>query len=206
MLTTGELLKNEREKRGYTFQQIEKITKIRSKNLEAIEQSDWDQFSSQTYVIGMVRSYGKFLRINEEKLLAVFRREYELKDEIRSQSTMQKKHFTPYAQRVLRLIAIIVIIAFASYFGYQLKLFLSPPHLIIISPKQTIFKSEKKVELVGKTDKESIVTVNGERIYQNKENVFRIFIPLANPENKVIIEVVGANGKKTVLHKTLKKI
>lgn len=206
MLTIGELLKNQREKAGYTFQQIEKITKIRSKNLEAIEQSNWGQFSSHTYVIGMVRSYGKFLGIDEEKLLGIFRREYEQKDEIRSESKMQKKHFIPYAQRVFKVIVIMVIIALMSYFGYQLKLFLSPPHIIIISPKQTVFKSEKKVELVGKTEKESIVTVNGERVYQNRENVFRIFIPLANAENKVVIEVVGANGKKTVLHKTLKKI
>lgn len=205
MLTVGNLLKNEREKAGYTFQQIEKATKIRSKNLEAIEQSDWDQFSSHTYIMGMVRSYGKFLKINEDKLLAVFRREYEQKDEIKSQSNIQKK-FIPHAQRTFRLIVIIVIISLVSYFGYQLKLFFSPPHVTIINPTQTVFKNEKKVELVGKTEKESIVMVNGERVYQNKENVFRIFIPLANPENKVVIEVVGANGKKTVLKRIFKKI
>lgn len=206
MLTTGKLLKNEREKKGYALGEVEKITKIRSKNLEAIEQSDWDQFSSSTYVIGMVRSYGKFLRIDEEKLLGIFRREYEEKNTIHKQSTIPKKHFIPPIHRTFRIIVLFLIILFLSYFGYQFTLFFSPPHITLISPSHTEFKNEKKIELVGKTNKESIITINGERAYQNKENIFKFSVPLADKENKVIIEVVGSNGKKTVLEKIFKKL
>ncbi len=206
MLTTGKFLKNEREKKGYTLGQIEKITRIRSKNLEAIEQSNWDQFSSHTYVIGMVRSYGKFLGIDEEKLLGIFRREYEGENITHKQNVIPKRHFIPPIHRTFRIIVLFLIILFMSYFGYQLTLFFSPPHITIISPTQTEFKNEKKIELLGKTNKESIVSVNGERVYQNNENIFKISIPLVVGENTIVIEVIGSNGKKTVLKKILKKI
>ncbi|HLD26780.1 MAG TPA: helix-turn-helix domain-containing protein [Patescibacteria group bacterium] len=206
MFTTGKFLKSAREQKGYTIQQVEKFTKIRSKNLDAIEHSKWNQFSSRTYIVGMVRSYGKFLKIDETQLLGIFRREYEEKNTAHKQNVIQKKHFTPPIHRTFRIITLILIILLITYFGYQLTLFFSPPRITLISPSRTEFKNEKKIELVGKTNKESIVTVNGERVYQDKENIFKIFVPLVNRENTVLIEVVGSNGKKTVLKRTFMKI
>lgn len=206
MLTAAEMLRQERERQKITFQQIEKLTKIRKKNLEALERGDWHQFSSKIYIVGMIRSYGKFLKINEEKLLAVFRREYEQKEEMKFQKGIANKHLAPLAQSVFKVVTLVVILIFIAYFGYQLAVFLSPPKIIIISPTKNTFKREEKIELVGTVDKESIVTVNGERVYQNKENVFTISIPLIPGENHVTIEVVGANGRKTIVKKTFKKI
>lgn len=206
MLTIGNLLENEREKKEYTLQHVEKKTKIRSKNLEAIEKDDWQKFHSKTYIIGIIRSYAKFLKIDQEKLLAIFRREYEQKEEVKYKTNIPQKHFTPYIQYVFKVIIILLVCIFVLYFGYQLKLYFSSPVVVILSPKQTAFKHENKIELIGKIDKESIVTVNGERVYQNKENIFRIFIPLTQKKNIVTIEITGMNGKKTVVKKIFKKI
>lgn len=63
----------------------------------------------------------------------------------------------------------------------------------------------KKIELVGKTEKEASVTVNGERVYTNEEQIFRTFIPLVLKENIVRIEVTGANGRKATITKTFYK-
>lgn len=205
MLTTGEILKEEREKRNLTLADIEKTTRIRKKNLEAIEKNDWENFSSKTYILGIIKSYGKFLHLDEEKLAAFFRREYEKKEEVRFKQKISKSHLTSETKKMFQRMIAFILLAFFLYFGYQLKIYFSPPKVEIISPKVTVFKREEKITLIGKTEKEAMITVNGERVYQNKDNVFSVTVPLSQSKNEVIIEVIGANGRKTTIKKIFKK-
>jgi len=205
MLTIGEILRNERERKGLTLEEIEKKTKIRKKNLLAVERNDWKIFPSKTYIIGIIKSYGKILGLDEEKLIAFFRREYEKKEEIRFKEKVSKAYFTPQAKKILKISILFILLVFCLYFGYQLMIYFSPPKIEILSPQQSVFKREERIKLVGKTEKEAIVKVNGERVYQNKDAVFEIVIPLINPKNEVIIEVTGANGRKTIIKKIFEK-
>jgi cytoskeletal protein RodZ len=205
MLSIGEILKRERKNKGLTLEQIEKTTRIRYKNLLAIEKSDWDSFHSKTYILGIIKSYGKYLGLDEEKLAAFFRREYEQKEDIHFKSKVSKKQLTPRAKRIFLISLGILISLFVFYFGYQLKIYSSPPKITILKPQTTEFRNIDKVELVGQVEKESIVTVNAERVYQNDQQIFSTFIPLTKQKNEVIIEVTDANGKKTVVRKVFDK-
>jgi len=82
-----------------------------------------------------------------------------------------------------------------------LKIYFSPPHLLIVSPKTNNFTVENRVKLVGKTEKDAMITIIGERIYQNKDGIFTYELPLNEGENKLVIELTGANGKKTTVEK-----
>jgi len=95
----------------------------------------------------------------------------------------------------------LILAFFLIYFSYQMKIYFSPPKVEITAPKKNSFVNENKIELVGKVEKEATVTVNGDHIFTDKENVFRTFIPLTEKQNKVIIVVTGANGKKTTVEK-----
>lgn len=206
MLTTGEILQRERKNKNISLEEIEKVTKIRKKNLIAIEQNKWDGFPSKTYILGVIKSYGKYLNLNEEKLAAFFRREYERKEDIAFKTRVSKKHFTPHRKRFFIATLAIVFIIFGIYFGYQIISFFSPPTVTIIEPQKTQFRNEDKIELVGKTEKEAIVLINGERVFLDKDNVFHVNVPLASTKNFITIEVTGANGKKTVVNKVFEKL
>lgn len=205
MLTIGEIILRERERRNLTLEEIEKKTKIRKKNLAAIENNNWKKFPSKTYIVGIIKSYGKFLNLDEEKLIAVFRRQYEKKEEIKFKEKISKTYFTPQTKKLLKISIFFILLFFTLYFTYQLKIYFSPPKVSILSPKGTVFKKEEKIELIGKTEKESIIYINGERIYQDKNNNFETTIPLLNRKNQVIIEVIGPNGRKTIIKKVFEK-
>ncbi|MGB4966548.1 MAG: helix-turn-helix domain-containing protein [Microgenomates group bacterium] len=205
MLTTGQILKKERERLGLTLENVEKATKIRKKSLIDIENGDFKKFASKTYVLGIIRSYGDFLNLDALKLAAFFRREYERTDESSFKQRVGKQELTSNRKRVFGFIIALVLICFGAYFAYQVKLYLTPPQISIISPTKTSYKNEQKIELVGKTEKEASVTVNGERVYTNEEYIFRTFIPLVLKENIVRIEVTGANGRKATITKTFYK-
>lgn len=205
MLTTGKLLQKERERKGLTLEDVERATRIRKKSLIDIEAGNFKKFASKTYVLGVIHSYGDFLDLNVDKLTAFFRREYERSDESQFKQRVPKEKLTSNRKRVFSLIIALVVIFFGVYFTYQLKIYLTPPHVTILSPKKTTYKNEQKIELVGRTEKEATVMVNGDRVYTDANNIFRTFVPLAQKENVVLIEVTGANGRKTTLTKIFYK-
>lgn len=205
MLSTGEILKRERKRLNLTLDEIEKKTRIRKKNLDAIERGDWKSLPSKTYILGTVKLYGKFLNLNDDKLAAFFRREYAKKEDIKFKKRVGKHYLVSPGKKIFKLIIGAIFALLIVYFGYQLKIYFSPPPLKILSPQKTIFRREEKIELIGKTEREAIVNVNGERVYLDKDNIFKIAIPLPKAKNQVTIEVTGANGRKTIVKKVFEK-
>ena len=197
--TAGETLGQERHKKNLTFEDIEKATHIRAKNLEAIEQSNWGLFPSRTYIQGIITVYGRHLGLDTELLQAYFRREYEKHEQLKFKTRATKSQFTPQTRQIIRITIVIIFVLFALYFSYQLILLFRPPSVTILEPQQTTFTKEKKILLKGTTAKDTSITINDERVYLNDENIFQTEIPLTKEENKVIIKAVGANGQKKTI-------
>lgn len=202
----GEILKNARKEKKISLSDIEKETKIRKKYLLAIENNDWSQFTSRTYVLGIILAYGSFVGLNKEKLKAIFRREYEKTDIPQFKKRIPEGFFIPRAQKYVSSVIIILFAIFIAYFGLQIRNYFKSPQVTIISPKSNfVAKNILKIDLVGKTEKDSIIYINGERIYPDTNNIFRSKIPLPNKKNVITIEVTGANGRKTTITKIIQK-
>lgn len=201
MLTVGEILKQEREKRGLHLSDIEKEIRVRTKFLKAIEENKWDIFTSKIYIEGVIKNYAELFELDVKKMLAFFRREYEKKEEITFRKRISSKYLTPETKKYLYRFVVFISLLFLAYFLYQLKLYLSPPKVEIVSPITNTFKKESRIQIIGRTEKEAAITIFGNRIYQNKNGVFVYDFPLKKGKNMLVIEVIGANGKKTVLKK-----
>lgn len=201
MLSVGSILQKERLRQGLTMSQVEKKIKVREKFLKALEDNNWSYFSSYIYIVGIIKNYSEFLGLDEKKILAFFRREYGKKDDIRFKRKLSSSYLVSDTKRVVVLVLGTIFLFFFLYFGYQIFLYVSPPKVMILSPVKTVFKRENKVKIIGKTEKEASITIFGERVYQNKDGVFEYNFPLNQRINHITIEVVGANGKKTVMQK-----
>ena len=94
-----------------------------------------------------------------------------------------------------------IILLFLGYFSYQLKIYFSPPKITITSPLSQTIKREDRVKIIGITEKDAMITILGERVYQDETGKFEYNFPLLKENNELTIEVVGANGKKTVVKK-----
>ena len=201
MLTVGEILKKEREKKGYSLSHIEKKIRVRESFLKAIEANNWSTFSSKIYITGIIKNYARFLGIDPGRALAFFRRDYGRKEDISFKKAASSKHLVPESRQYAIAGLTFLILIFFTYFAFQLNLFLSPPKVVLLSPKTSQFKKQNRVKIVGKTEKEAVVTIFKDRVFQNKEGVFTYDFALNPGKNKLTIEVIGANGKKTTLQK-----
>jgi len=69
----GSLFREEREKRGLSYSQVFKITRVRPYILEALENEDWDSLPSPGFVRGFVRSYAIALGLDKDEVVRVYR-------------------------------------------------------------------------------------------------------------------------------------
>lgn len=205
MLSVGTILKKEREKKGLLLIDIEKQIKVREKYLKAIEDENWNYFSSKIYITGILTNYSRVLNLDHKKVLAFFRRDYEKKEEVKFKRKISSAYLTSGTKKLLKVGLIILTLFFVLYFVFQLKTYFSPPSFALLSPTTKNFSIEKNVKITGKTEKDTSITIAGERIYQNKDGVFTYEYSLKEGENKLIINLTGANGKKTIFEKTFFK-
>ncbi|MEA4901268.1 RodZ domain-containing protein [Desulfitobacterium sp.] len=73
MAGEGKLLQAAREEKGWSLIQAEDITKIRVRYLEAMENEDYRILPGATYVKGFLRTYSKYLGINPEDVLELYK-------------------------------------------------------------------------------------------------------------------------------------
>jgi cytoskeletal protein RodZ len=205
MLSVGTLLKNTRERKKISLRDVEKHIKIRERFIIALEEDRWNMFTSKIYIMGILKNYARFLSLDEQKILAFFRREYEKKDDVRFKERISGRYISSDSKKTIFTGFIILGILFIFYFSFQLYQYIKPPKIEILSPTVSVFKRESTITVVGKTEKEAMVMILGERVYQNKEGIFEYVLPLKQKNTVLSIEVVGANGKKTQLDRIFKK-
>jgi cytoskeleton protein RodZ len=70
--TFGESLKREREMRGVTLEEISLATRIATRFLRAIESEEWDQLPGGVFNRGFVRSFARYLGLDEENTVAEY--------------------------------------------------------------------------------------------------------------------------------------
>ncbi len=202
MLSVGEILRKEREKKGLSLVQVEKEIRVRQKFLVAIEENDWNGFTSKIYITGVITNYARFLGLDPQKMVAFFRRDYEKIDDVKFKKNLSRGYLNPETKKYAFGGIAILVLLFVLYFGYQLTLYLAPPSVTLLSPKQDIFRSTEKITITGKTEKDATATVMGDRLYINKDGIFQYDLPLRKGRNTFKVDVTGANGKKSSLQKT----
>src|SRR5690348_626074 len=72
--TLGEKLRQAREARGFTLGEVSEQTRISSLYLESIENDDYRTLPGGIFNKGFVKSYAKFVGVNEQEALADYSR------------------------------------------------------------------------------------------------------------------------------------
>jgi len=73
MQTVGELLRNEREKKGYSIKAIENAISIRSLYINAIEEGNYNLIPGEVYLKGFIRNYANYLGLNGKEMVDLYR-------------------------------------------------------------------------------------------------------------------------------------
>ncbi len=72
MKAIGQLLREAREEKGITLQEISKETKIQERHLHALEEGDFSTFAGQIYLKGALRNYANAVGIDDSEIIIMF--------------------------------------------------------------------------------------------------------------------------------------
>ncbi len=208
MRTVGQILKEEREKKFYTLDEIEKVTKIRKELLQALEAGQYTKLPPSTFVQGFIKNYGRFLGLNTEKLLAVFRREFsEGKNPPRVldslQNPLKDKKFRLTPTRVLISMIFTLIIIFFVYLWFQYRFLVGSPFLEVSQPVDQLTTSSLEITISGRTDPEAKVSINEQEISVDQNGKFSQVIKLSSNINNIAITATSKSNKQTSVQRTV---
>lgn len=208
MRTVGQVLKEERERKFFSLDEIEKTTKIRRELLEALENGQYSKLPPQTFVQGFIKNYGKFLGLNTEKLLAVYRREFsEGKNPPRIlesfSNPLDKKRLKITPAKALGSVILTLIIIFFAYLWFEYKFLTGSPFLEVTEPKDQQSMNQAEVFVSGRTDPEGKVTINNQEIQLDSSGKFSQRIKLSDSVNTIIVTSTSKSGKETKIARTV---
>ncbi len=208
MRTVGQVLKETRESKLIKLEEVEKNIKIRKEMLEALEEDNYEKLPPATFVQGFIKNYGKFLGLDSEKLLALFRRDYEAKKHPALVMESFKKPIgdkrvivTP--GRVLWVVVGLIIVGFFSYLWFEYRQFVGGPKLDVITPTDQQVVEIPAVVVEGNTDPEAKVTVNNEEIKVDNNGHFKEELKLSSSSNDVNIVATSKFGQAEKVKRTV---
>lgn len=208
MRTIGQLLKEAREAKLYTLDEVEKHTKIRKELLRALENNDYEKLPPLTFIQGFVKNYGKFLGLESDKLLAVLRRDFEATKHPPSvmesfSKPLSKKRFLVTPSRLIGAVVAIIIVTFFAYLWFEYRQFVGSPALEVNSPSQGQTVEVTTISVEGITDPDSKVTINDQEVGLDTEGKFKEEVKLSSSVNNISIVSTSKFGQSTKVERTV---
>lgn len=208
MRTVGQVLKQEREAKFYSLEEVEKATKIRKELLEALEKGHNQKLPPQTFVQGFIKNYGKFLNMDTEKLLAIYRREFsDLKNPPRIlesfSNPVDKKGFRITPAKFLGSVILSLVVLFFVYLWFEYRFLVGAPFLEIVSPQDQQTISSDVIIVSGRADPEAKVSINNQEIQIDQSGKFSQEIKLFDNVNTIVISAISKDSKTSKIERTV---
>ncbi len=192
MKPVGEILKTRRLQLKKTVSQVARETNMSEEKIYSIEKNSFNSFDSQLHTSGFIKIYAKTLGLNVDKVLAVYRRDYNAPEDVKKKKFQNLNNQTQEKEKIGKYILILIPIALIlftiSYLYVQYYNFQNPPHLEIFEPKGNVTTEEEKITIKGQTEEWATVEINNTTIALDNYNKFEEEISLQEGNNIITIK------------------
>ena len=209
MLTPGQILKQRREELRKSLTSVSQETKIQERFLRYIENDDFGKFDSGVFVNGFIKIYAEYLGLDVERMLALYRRaSKELENKGggvgngKKKKLDLKKFITPI--NVAVGVVTLALIGGLAYLNMQFYRFQSAPELEIVSPSNNQVVETDQVSVLGITDSNSEVLLNGESVPVNNDGSFEAGVTLKEGVNTFSITAINESNSEKETTKEIK--
>ena len=189
MKKLGEILKETRLAKHLSQEEVASQLLLKKEIIEALEEGDWASLPDSAFTKGFIKNYASLLDLDAHRLLALYRAEYdERKFKHIPSKTKRRLMFTP--NFIPPITAAAAVIIFLSYLFIHYTSILSAPKVTINSPADDITTTASVIEVSGKTEKDTTISIDGELVPLDPSGNFNYQIKLQDGKN--IIEIVAS--------------
>ena len=194
-------LKEEREKRKISLDELAVKTKIIKKYLLALEECRFQDLPlAEVYQKNYLKQYVEALGIDPVPFLEQYLIEERGGGEKKKEHLFKsfRGNYWDYLPAILRYgFLVLLLLALIFYLGLQVKKIMEPPRLLIYYPPSGLVTERPEVLIRGETNPEVEVFINGRKIMTDEKGAFREDINLSLGTNTIAIEARKKHGKTT---------
>ena len=185
----GKVLKQARQEKGYSFEDVEEATKIRIKYLKALEEENFDTLPGYVYTIAFIKSYAKFLGLDGEELAFKYKQLVNRSKEVNTLEIYKNKKKVKGSRYILYFIPI-ALLCMCLIFVLTYNIFISDYQGKV--PNDEIIENQQEQELPDKTlGKHSNITNDQQGVKNNGENKVEVILDVVSDKCWMKIEVDG---------------
>jgi cytoskeletal protein RodZ len=190
-------LKEARESKKLSLDELAKITKLNKRHLIALEECRFDDIPyAVIYQKNFIRSYAHAVGIPPEPLLEQFLVEETPTQKSTTNICVKKTKLRNFPYVVRSVVVSAFILVFFIYLGLQVKAMVEPPTLTLYTPDDGFVTSDNSITIRGKTEAESSVKLNGKNIQTDEYGYFQESIALSSGINTLTIRAHKRHGKE----------
>jgi len=203
MKKIGQILKDARVKKRLSFRKLEETTKIKAAFIESVEEEKWEALPSFSTVLGFVKSLSAALEVDEKMAIAVLKRDYPPKvlNINPKPDVISRFAWNPKLTFTVGIGAVVIIIL--GYLAFQYTKFVSPPGLVVNSPKENQVVNGNSVLVFGSTDPDVKITVNNQPVLVDQDGKFSVSIGITQITKEIDIIATSRSGKERVISRKI---
>jgi cytoskeletal protein RodZ len=202
-LTLGEKLRKLRNDFRMSLQDVSKATRIQVKYLEFLENGEYSKLPADVYVRGFLRSYARYLNVDEQALIKLYERECNIRENLGQETTKKPSSYesTPASfvitSRSLIMTLIVLLVGGSFLYLYrEFKSFAAEPLLVVLAPENGAVIEGNEVTVSGKTDKGAELTINGQVVYVGDDGSFGDKLVLQPGVNAITLRTMNRFQKE----------
>lgn len=199
----GEKLRLHRESLGLRVEDLAREICISPVFVRALEEGRLYKLPAKVYAAGIIKQIA--MRFPPEGGARVWtadlNREWqEAKKNQNPAASLSRKDYYGFYITPMRLAAITAALGFLFFIvfmGWQIKAFISTPHLRVEEPHEGALSHSRRMTLRGTAEKESQLTINGRELILQSDGAFDVQIELISGLNTLEFIVQNRFGKIT---------
>lgn len=198
----GERFQKAREEKNLDRKGLIRLTQIPEKYLSAIEEGAFNTLpKAKAHRLAYIRSIAKALEIPIDECVVQFEKEAGLDnaDLAHPLRSIKLFPFSTISIFIRNLTVTALVFMFAGYLVWQVRGVLQPPRLVIYAPTEGNVVTIPRTTILGETEKETHLTVNGQDIMVSEQGKFSADIDLSGGVNTIQISATKKHGKTTTI-------
>lgn len=196
----GAELKEAREKKQLSLNEVERLSFIPLKYLYALEEGNFLQLpKGRAHLKAYLRKLSDLYDLNFKDIVYKFHCEDGFKNSIYKNFLSNPFHLRHNFLWARNLSLSLFILFFIGYLGYQIKGISTAPKLIVYTPIEGQISARTEISVQGVTDKECHLQANGQEIKVDENGQFNTTILLSNGVNTLTLSTTKKHGKTTTL-------
>jgi len=189
--TIAEELRAARQEKNITLTEVAKKLSINPEYLTALEDGDYAALPGGVYGKTFLREYSSWLGLNSERLLEKYQKEKGKTDsadkDVFSKKKIKKSELVIFPKILKNILLLVVAAIFFLYLGFYLMKTFSLPKIEIFQPPDNLVTENGFVNVVGRADAKTQITINGVQTLKDDAGNFTKKIDLKKGINIIII-------------------